>query len=100
MIQEAKIVDNQMQVILTGSIYVEDARKIKETLSSCIDNGQTSFLINLSQVEYIDGAGLGALVYLQKQALKKGGRVVIKGINGLVKDIFELTRLTKVFEIQ
>ena len=37
---------------------------------------------------------------IQKRALQHGGGVVIEGIHGLVQELFELTRLTKVFEIR
>ena len=99
-IKETKIVDNQIQVILAGSIYVEDARDIKETLTSFIDEGKTSFLIDLSQVDYIDSTGLGMLVSIHKRAVQKGGSFKLKGLHGLVKEVFELTRLNKVIEIQ
>ena len=100
MFQETKIVDEQLQVILTGSIYVQDANAMRKTLNTFIDNGQMSFLIDLSQVDYIDSTGLGMLISVRKQAMLSGGSVRLKGLNGLVKELFELTRLTKVFEIQ
>jgi len=100
MIQEMKMVETQMQVALSGNIYLEEVKEIKETFTSLINQGQKCFLIDLSQVDYIDSAGLGALVYIQKRTLKNGGRIKIKGLQGIVKELFELTRLTKVFEIQ
>ena len=100
MIRETKMVNDQMQLILTGSIYVEDAKEMRETLTSFIDKGQTSFLIDLSQVDYIDSTGLGMLVSIRKRAIQGGGNIKLQGLQGLVKELFEMTRLTKVFEIQ
>ena len=100
MIREMKTVDDQMHVILAGSIYVEDAKDLREKLVTLIDKGQKLFLFDLSQVDYIDSTGLGMLVFIQKQAQKRGGSIVLRGLHGIVKEIFELTRLTKVFEIQ
>ena len=62
--------------------------------------GHKTFIIDLGGVDYIDSSGLGTLVAIHKRALQNGGSVVIKGLHGLVKDLFELTRLDKVFEIQ
>ena len=62
--------------------------------------GHKTFIIDLGGVDYIDSSGLGTLVSIQKQALQHGGGVTLKGIHGLVKDVFELTRLDKVFKIQ
>ena len=100
MIMETRMAGNQMQVVLTGSIYVEEAAEIRGKLTSIIDKGQISLFIDLSQVDYIDSTGLGMLVSIHKRVLLRGGSIKIKGLQGLVKEVFELTRMTKVFEIQ
>ena len=99
MVTETNMVGNQMQVVLKGSIYVEDAKEMREDIISIIDKGQTSFVFDLSQVDYIDSTGLGMLVSIQKRVMLRGGSITIKGLQGLAKEVFELTRLTKVFEI-
>jgi len=99
-IQEITVTENNVLVSLSGSIYVEEAAQIRESLIGYIEKGHKTFLIDLSEVDYIDSSGLGTLVAIQKRALQNGGSVIIKGLKGLVKDLFELTRLTKVFEIQ
>ena len=100
MIQEITVTDHHVLAILSGSIYVEEAAQLRESLIGYIAQGHNTFIIDLSGVDYIDSSGLGTLVAIQKRALQNGGSVIIKGIKGLVKDLFELTRLTKVFEIQ
>ena len=97
---ETKMMEKQLQIILTGSIFVEDAQETKETLTTIIDEGNIDFLIDLSRVDYIDSSGLGMLVSVNKLAVKKGGGVIIKGLQGIVKELFELTRMNRVFEIQ
>ena len=100
MIQEITVTDTDVLVTLAGSIYVEEAAQIREILIGYIDSGHKTFIIDLGNVDYIDSSGLGTLVAIQKRALQNGGSVIIKGMKGLVKDLFELTRLTKVFEIR
>ena len=100
MINQIRLVDNQVQATLQGAIYVEEAAALRETLLGYIEKGHNTFLIDLEGVDYIDSSGLGTLVAIHKRALQNGGSVVIKGLHGLVKDLFELTRLDKVFEIQ
>lgn len=100
MTQETKLVNEQIQVILAGSIYVEDARAMRESLTALIEKGQNTFLIDLAQVDYIDSTGLGMLISIKKHAMKNGGNVSLLGIQGIVKEVFELTLLTKVFEIE
>ena len=100
MLTISEIADNRMQIILRGTIYVEDAKEMTEKLVALIEAGQTRLLIDLSQVEYIDSSGLGMLIRIQKVAVRKGGNVVLQGVRGLVQELFEMTRLTAIFTIQ
>ena len=97
--QEFNTEGEALRVTLSGSMYVEEAAVLRKNLIGYIDKGFKNFLIDLSHVHYIDSSGLGVLVGIQKRAVEKGGGVRIQGLNGTVKEIFELTRLTKVFEL-
>ena len=97
---KSEIVDNRIHIILQGTIYVEDAKEMTEKLVALIESGQTRLLIDLSQVEYIDSSGLGMLIRIQKIAVRNDGNVVLKGVQGLVRELFEMTRLTAIFTIQ
>ena len=100
MVHEFYVAEDHVLVTISGSIYVEEAAELRASLIGYIEKGYETYIFDLSGVEYIDGTGLGTFIAIQKRALQNGGRVIIKGLNGLVKDMFELTRLTKVFEIQ
>ena len=99
MISKMQFVDDLMHTTLSGSLYVQDAKEVRETLMSVIDKGQTSFLIDMSEVDYIDGPGLGMLLSVQKIARLRGGHIRLQGVQGLVKEIFKLTRVDKAFDI-
>lgn len=100
MIKGIKVTNEEVFVTLAGTIYVGEATVIRERLLEYVEKGHKRFVIHLADVNYIDSSGLGVLVALQKRALQNGGGVVIEGLTGTVKELFELTRLTKVFEIQ
>lgn len=96
----ATVNGNQVRVELTGNIYVAEAAVLRDFLLGYVNKGQTKLTIDFTDVEYIDSSTLGVLVAVQKKALQNGGGVVITGLHGLVKELFEMTRLTKVFEIK
>lgn len=98
--QEITVQDGQVLVNLFGSLYVEEAAVLRQKLLMHIDKGYSKFVVNLSNVDYIDSSGLGVLVAIHKRSLQHGGNVVITGLKGTVKELFELTRLNKVFEVQ
>lgn len=98
--QDIKLLNGIVIATLIGKIYVEEAAAIREKLLEFLEKGHPNFIINLSGVDYIDSSGLGVLVAIQKRALEHKGGVVIQGLHGAVKQIFELTRLTRVFDVQ
>lgn len=100
MFLDVRVFDRQVKITLRGKIYVDEATIIREKLFPYMDKGYKQFVFNLCDVDYIDSSGLGVLVALQKRAHLHGGGVVIQGLKGDVKEQFELTRLTNVFEIQ
>lgn len=100
MIHHIQIHDEVVHVMLRGKIYVDEATEIREKTFPYLEKGFSRFMFGLADVQYIDSSGLGVLVAIQKRALQNGGGVIITGLHGDVKELFELTRLTKVFEIQ
>ncbi|NMA68314.1 MAG: STAS domain-containing protein [Desulfitobacterium sp.] len=96
---EINVQQNEVHVLLEGKIYVEDAAVLREKLLELLEQGQSRFVFHLHNLSYIDSSGLGVLVAIHKKALERNGKIVVKGLQGAVKELFLLTRLNKVFEI-
>lgn len=92
--------NEEVIVALIGSMYVEEAAILREKLIGLMELGYKKFTIKLNGVDYIDSSGLGVLVAMQKKALQKKGGVTLVGASGIVKELFELTRLNHVFTMQ
>lgn len=73
---------------------------IRESLTGYVDRGHQSMSIDLSQVDYIDGNGIKALVFLHTRAKENYSHVGIKGLRGSIRELFELAQLDKVLDIQ
>ena len=56
-------------------------------------------ILDLSEVPYIDSAGLGLLVTAYVTRQKSGRKMVLSGINPRVQKLFEITRVTSLFLI-
>lgn len=100
MIEKIRRENDHTYVVFSGKIYVEEATAVREKLFPYLDQGCHNFIIDMSKVTFIDSSGLGVLVAIQKRAVQNNGGVTIKGLNGDVKELFELTRLNKVFDIE
>ena len=57
------------------------------------------FVLDLSEVEMIDGAGLGELVTLLEHAQASGSAMKIASPSKFVRELLDLTNLSSVFEI-
>jgi anti-anti-sigma factor len=67
-------------------------------LASCAA-GQDQIVLDLSALEYISSAGLRVLMLAKKQAKAQGGTLVVAGLASVVKEIFEISKFTVVFEV-
>lgn len=84
-----------VEMTLSGSLYLNEVQSLQAGLIHCIDGGDKKLSLDFSQVEYIDCACLGALVCVHKKAQEKGSRLELKGVQGRIRYLFELTRLDK-----
>ena len=78
-----------------------DARtssEFKHQLAELIHAGNQRLVVDLSEVEFIDSSGLGAIVSSLK-LLGGEGDLVISGARDTVTSMFKLTRMDKVFQM-
>ena len=56
-------------------------------------------LIDLSETQFVDSSGLGAMISCQRHAVAAGGRMKLCGMSQQVRSAFELVRLHLLFDI-
>ena len=79
----------------------QNIQKIGEDLFSLVDElGRIKVLLNFSNVEYLSSAALGKFISLNKKVQSKGGKLVMCNINDDIYEVFEITKLNKLFNIQ
>ncbi|MDR3565907.1 MAG: STAS domain-containing protein [Negativicutes bacterium] len=96
---KAEEADEVIKIKLSGNIYSDEAAHLRETIMKYIDQGKRQFEFDFSEVMYVDSSGLGVLIAVHKRLSTDGGEVRINGLQGVVKEVFELTQLDKVFTI-
>ena len=57
-------------------------------------------LIDFSNVEHLSSAALGMLITLNKQVVEQKGQLVLANIHPQIFEVFKITRLNKLFNIQ
>jgi anti-sigma B factor antagonist len=74
---------------------------IGEQLFSLVDElGRRKILLNFGNVEYLSSAALGKLITLNKKLQAVNGRLVLCNIDPQIYEVFEITKLNKLFNIQ
>jgi len=71
----------------------------RKVIGKCIEEGPNQVILDLSQIDFIDSSGLGALVQLAKQAQTAGGTSQIV-TNARVTQTVKLVRLEKFLSLQ
>ncbi len=71
-------------------------REMKQTFESMAAAGHVTIAMNLSEVPYVDSAGLGSIVQGVNMLRKKGGNLTLCCVQPRVSQLLELTNLTGV----
>lgn len=72
---------------------------IRNTLTTLLQRGCVHIVLDFSQVNHINATGLGILADSVHRARWLKGDVVLTGLNPILRAIFELTGMEKIFRI-
>ena len=103
--QEKILIESGMDVtIVTFSeeriVDEEQIRELQESFKSIIEKNQDKELIlNFANVKFMTSALLGLLVRVHKKVCELGGRLRLSNLDPNLRKVFEITQLTKIFEI-
>lgn len=61
--------------------------------------GGALHIVNMGELAYVSSLGLRSVVMIGQLVKEKGGSLRLCGLTGLVKQVFEMTRLNTVFPI-
>jgi anti-sigma B factor antagonist len=84
---------------LSGKIVLgEGDLQIKDRIRDLLADGQKRILLNLADVNYIDSAGLGALISSYTTTRRDGGNLKLVNLTKRIQDLLAITKLITVFD--
>ena len=102
----SSLITNQRQfgpitiVDLRGSIDLGEASlTLRRTIRDLVERARTKIILNLSQVNSMDSAGVGELAGAYVPVKSKGGDLKFLNPTKKVYDMLKITQLDKVFEV-
>lgn len=91
---------NATIVDVVGDITLYNSPEVRKILLGLIkEKGAPRVVVNLEKVKYIDSAGVASLVEGLKTSRDMKSGFALYGLSRTMRDVLELTRLIKVFEV-
>jgi anti-sigma B factor antagonist len=72
------------------------ADQLREVIRKAIADGVTNVVLNMAAVEFMDSAGLSAVVVSSELLRNRGGLLRILNAQGPVRHVLQITRLDRV----
>ena len=95
----ATLLDDVTAVAVKGRVDSTNADTLKERLGEIIRSGSSRLVIDLKEVIYISSAGFRALLITARAVEQVSGRMVLCGIAGEVKRLFDIAAFSDLFTI-
>jgi anti-sigma B factor antagonist len=74
------------------------AEEFKVHMKSIVQNGHQQIVLDMSDVEFVDSSGLGAIIATMI-ALRPQGRLMVCNVRDNVLSLFRLTRMDRVIPV-
>ncbi len=83
---------------LKGTIIGPDDREaLRSRIQELLEGGQTSLILDLGQINFVDSGGIGGLVAVSNLVMRKSGCLKLLHATKKMHDILQITRLSSVF---
>ncbi|MHA4895133.1 STAS domain-containing protein [Pedobacter sp. PWIIR3] len=99
-VKKQNIDDLVLLTIVDKDANLSKSENFKEIVFKEIESGTRKLIISFEHVEYLDSSFLGALVAILKNLVPKDGQLMLIELNNDIRNLFELTRLDKIFDLK
>jgi anti-sigma B factor antagonist len=93
-----KVGEITVVTVKQDSLDARSAKEFRDDLEGAITD-EAKILLDMSNVEFVDSAGLGTIVATLKRLRASGGDLTICCVHKTVRALFELVRMHRLVEI-
>jgi len=99
-IDVSTVKDGAIQLFaLAGSLDIATSPSLRAALMEAADGDKHEIIVDLTQLEFLDSTGLGALIGAHKRAAEHGGSLRLVAQEGQILRLLRITGLLEVFEV-
>ena len=91
--------DKVSMVSISGDVDLYSSPQVRKVIIGLIERKAPVIMVDLQAVGYMDSSGIATLVEGLQQVGKYKGELKLFGLTAAVREVFELSRLDKVFQI-
>ena len=91
--------DTEGELLLEGrldSAAAQDTAEIFQSQAERFDR----LILNMARLEYVSSAGLRIIKLLHMQMRRKDGELIVKNVNSMVMEVFEMTGFAGLLRIE
>ena len=98
---EIEAAGDKLTARIKGELDHHSAAQARAQLDALLTDERIRELrIDLRGLTFMDSSGLGVLVTLHKMTQEKNGSLTLIGVQGMVKELLQRTRLDKVLHLE
>ena len=95
---EKNLNGTELTIIISGRLDTTTAPQLETELKESI-NGVEKLILDFAKLEYLSSAGLRVLLAAQK-TMSRQGEMIIKNVNEMIREIFEVTGFVDILTIE
>jgi anti-sigma B factor antagonist len=95
-----EIVGEKGYIKITGDLDSEQSGEaLRKSFNQVYDQGKRTIVLDLTGVQIINSYGIGKVLMCYKRLKSENGVLMVKPLNGFVKETFELLMLDKILPV-
>ena len=92
--------DGKLVATLEGELDTAAAIEVEKELQPLFNSDGRDVVIECEKLEYIASSGLRILLGILKSAKAAGSKVILRNLNEDIRNVFKLTGLISLFEVE
>jgi stage II sporulation protein AA (anti-sigma F factor antagonist) len=90
---------NATVVAISGRMDAVTAPEYEKCINALVTEGESSFVIDFTSLDYISSAGLRALLATAKKLKVSSGQIHFACLTGTVKEVFDISGFASIFKM-
>ncbi len=78
----------------------DETDELRETVNDLLKKDNKKLIVDLGKVTYMNSTAIGVLVSAHTSYANRGGKVVLCNVNKSINNIFIVTKLSMIFQIE